>query len=991
MRHTLLRQAVRQAFDAKAGFAKAPLSAAPIAVFAAMGFLASPASAQDEPTTSQKLETITVTGSNIRRVDIETANPIVTIDRAQIQQSGKLTLGDLLQELPSIAGAAVNPQVNNGGGSGASTISLRGLGSNRTLVLIDGQRVIANTFVGGADINTIPAALVERIEVLKDGASSVYGSDAIAGVVNFIMRKDYQGAEFSADYGISDRDDGQRKGYQFTVGQTTDKGSVVAGISYNKFDAVGAGHRDFSKDSLYLYYGSVQARGSGRNPTGNIALPPGPLQTLFGCANVTRLPGTHGSSLSDYRCFRNNATADGPSDRYNYQPLNVILTPQERTNLFALANYKLSDNVEAYIRTFANKTVSSSLIAPYPFDAQQNAVTISADNLYNPFGIDFGPPDAAHPDNTNLLERLTGVGQRITSTTTETAQFVGGLKGNIGDTSWHWDVNLNYGHISLGTYTTGYLNFTKLANALGPSMLVDGVPTCVATAGDPSTAIAGCVPLNIFEQDDPASVAQLRAAGSNPFTQQTFITREGTLNVSGELFDLPAGAVSLAVGGLYRKEYSNLKVDSTIVFNLATGTCDLGTACVTPLTGNITTKEAYAELFIPILKDVPFFHSLNVDIGTRYSKFSLAGSSTNSKLAVEWRPIEDLLVRGTVSQIFRSPNLSELFGGATSNAPTATDPCTGYIPGVSPAIHDAACGAVTGATNIPSTGIAPQPNGQLNGINSGAVAAGFALKPEHGKSFDFGVVYDPGWIDGLSLNADLYRIYLNDTITLVTAQNVLNLCYNDPTSSFCPFISRFTNGQVNKILTPVVNLGRLDTSGVDFGAHYRVPEFDVFGVNPGRFSLGLDATYIKTFDNNPAPGTGAATISNAGLFTRQFGNFPRVRGLGSLDWSKGPFEASWRVRYIGNTKIGSLDLAQGQSADGALPGIVRHIGAQTYHNFSFGYTLEPINTQIQVGVDNAFDKQPPFFYQNVVTNANTDVNTYDTVGRFYWGRVTVKF
>ncbi len=984
MRCTLLRQSISRALGAGSA---APITSngfVPVAVLATLGLLSIPAVAQDQDIQSQKLETITVTGSNIRRVDIETANPIVTIDRAQIQQSGKLTLGDLLQELPSIAGAATNPQVNNGGGVGASTVSLRGLNSKRTLILIDGQRVITNTFVGGADINTIPAALVERIEVLKDGASSVYGSDAIAGVVNFIMRKDYQGAEFSADYGISDRDDGQRKGYQFTVGQTTDKGSVVAGISYNKFDAVSAGHRDFSKESLYLYYGSVLSLGSGRTPNGQISLPPGSLRDMFGCANVTRLPGTDGSSLTDYRCFQG-------SDRYNYQPLNVILTPQERTNLYAQANYRISDSVEAYVKTFANKTVSASLIAPYPFDAQQNGVTISADNLYNPFGIDFGPPDAAHPDRTNLQERLTGVGQRIFSVTTETAQFIGGLKGNIGDTSWHWDANLNYGHISVGTYTTGYLDFTKLANALGPSMLVDGVPTCVATAGDPSTAIAGCVPLNIFEQDDPASVAQLRAAGSSPFTQQTFITREGTLNVSGELFDLPAGAVSLAVGGLYRKEYSNLKVDSTIVFNPATGTCDLGTACTSPLTGNITTKEAYAELFIPILKDVPFFHSLNVDIGTRYSKFSLSGNTTNSKLAVEWRPIEDLLVRGTVSEIFRSPNLSELFAGAASNAPTTTDPCTGYIPGVSPAIHDAACGAATGATNIPSTGIPQQPNGQLSGINSGAVAAGYSLKPESGKSFDFGVVYDPGWIDGLSLNADIYRIYLKDTITLVTAQNVLNLCYNDPTSSFCPFISRFTNGLANKIRTPVVNLGRLDTSGVDFGAHYRVPEFDVFGIDPGRFKLGLDATYIRTFDNNPAPGSGAATISNAGLYTTQFGNFPRVRGLGSLDWSKGPFEASWRIRYIGNTKIGSADLSQGLSADGGIPGVVRHIGAQTYHNFSLGYTIEPINTQVQIGVDNAFDKQPPFFYQNIVTNANTDVNTYDTVGRFYWGRVTVKF
>ena len=257
---------------------------------------------------TDRLDTIVVTGSNIRRVDIETANPVITIDRAAITKSGKLTVGDLVQELPSIAGAATNPQVNNGGGTGASSVSLRGLGSNRTLILIDGQRIINN------DVNAIPANVVERIEVLLDGASSTYGSDAIAGVVNFIMRRDYQGAEFSADYGISDRDDGERKGGSFTFGQSTDRGSVVAGINYNKADAVGAGARDFARNALILYGGNVYTGGSSRTPTGRYALPAGlnsngvNLRNFYSvdggatpCRAVTRINGAAGSALSDYR------------------------------------------------------------------------------------------------------------------------------------------------------------------------------------------------------------------------------------------------------------------------------------------------------------------------------------------------------------------------------------------------------------------------------------------------------------------------------------------------------------------------------------------------------------------------------------------------------------------------------------------------------------------------------------------------------------------
>ncbi len=941
----------------------------------ALGCLAVPATAQDAPdqsTQGEKLETITVTGSNIRRVDIETANPVITIDRAQIQQSGKLTVGDLVQELPSIAGAATNPQVNNGGGGGSSTVSLRGLGSNRTLILIDGQRVLNN------DINTIPASVVERIEVLKDGASSVYGSDAIGGVVNFIMRKDYQGAEFTGDYGISDKDDGERRGASITIGQTTDRGSVVAGLNYNKFDAVSAGKRDFSRNALYYYsnYGGALTGGSSRTPTGRIFLPDN-LAAQFGCGSVTRLPGTDGTALSDYRCFTN---ADG----YNYQPLNVILTPQERTNAFALANYRLTDNVSAYFEYFGNNTTASSLQAPYPLDSLSNNIVTSADNLYNPFGVDFGPSPTG--SLFNLSERLTGVGQRISTNSTLTNQIVAGLKGNFGDTSWTWDANLNYGHESLQGYTTGFLNFTKLADAVGPSAIINGVPTCLRDINDPTSVIAGCVPLNIFQQDDPNSVAEFRAAGSNPFTQFTAIQREATINATGELFNLPAGAVSLAVGALYRKSYSNFKPDSTLVLDLATGTCDLGTGCATPLTGNITTKEAYAELLVPVLKDVPFFHSLNLDLGARYSKINPGGNTTNSKLAVEWRPIEDLLLRGTVSEIFRAPNISELFAGVANDAANFTDPCVGYV---SPGAHENACGAPTGATAIPAGGIARPPNAQTNGIASGAVAAGFNLKPESGKSFDFGAVYDPSWISGLSLNADIYRIYLTDTITGITAQNVANICYNDGSSPFCAFITRRPDGQINQIKEPTVNLGRIDTSGVDVGFNYRLPQFNMFGHDPGNFNVGLEATYIKKFDNSP--GAGLATVSNAGEFTKQFGNFPRVRALAHLDWSLGGIEASWRVRMIGNVKIGNPDLAQGQSADGAIPGFVRHIPTIVYNDFTLGYTVAPINTKFQIGIDNAFDKQPPFFYQNVVQNANTDVNTYDTVGRFYFARATVKF
>ncbi len=928
---------------------------------------------------AQQLETIVVTGSRIRRVDIETANPVFTIDRQAITTSGSPTLGDLVQDTPAISGAASNPRVNNGGGDGSATISLRGLGANRTLVLIDGHRIV------NGDVNAIPASMVERIEILKDGASSVYGSDAIGGVVNFIMRKNYQGAEFSTNYGISDRSDGEHRGFSAMFGQTSDKGSIVAGIDYNKYDGVSSANRDFSKNAMYLYYGSILALGSSRTPNGRIAFPAGsPLRTTFGCSAVTRLPGTTGTSLSNYRCY-NSAT-----DSYNYQAVNLILTPQERVNFFTMGTYQLTDSVQAYMDVFHNKTTSSYAIAPYPFDASPTGanVVISQYNLYNPFGINFGYDPTSNTVYSSFRSRFLGLGQRMATYSTTTDQAIAGLRGSVGDTSWQWDANLNYGHFSQGTYAQGYINTTALGQALGPSMLVNGVPTCVTTPGNSGTAIAGCTPINIFNINDPAQVALLKQYESNPFTQNVYISREASVNANGNLFSLPAGDVSLAVGGLYRKEYQDYTVDATIKTNPATGGCQLGTGCSFPLSGGFNVKEAYAEVLIPVLKDMPFAKSLNVDIGSRYSKYSAAGNTTNSKIAVEWRPIDDLLLRGTVSQVFRAPAIGDLYAGPSSSAPTFTDPCVGYT---SPGAHEGACGAPTGATAIPPGGIQPSGLSQTNAIVSGAVAAGYPLKPEYGKSFDFGFVYDPSWLPGFSTNVDLWRIYLNNTINAINVNTLANICYNNNASPFCALIHRLPNGQINYIAAPTVNLGRLDTSGVDFGFRYRLPQFNVFGVDPGNFAVNFDSTYIGKYNNNPAPGTGTPTIHVAGTYNKQYGNFARWRALAGVNWNRGPWEASWRIRYIGHLKVGSADLSQGTSADYALPGVVLRIGAMTYNDLSLGYNIAPINTKLQIGVNNVFDKLPENFFQNNVINANTDVNTYDTIGRYYWARATVKF
>jgi len=278
---------------------------------------------------------------------------------------------------------------------------------------------------------------------------------------------------------------------------------------------------------------------------------------------------------------------------------------------------------------------------------------------------------------------------------------------------------------------------------------------------------------------------------------------------------------------------------------------------------------------------------------------------------------------------------------------------------------------------------------QTTAVVSGSQFAGVALKPEFGRSFDFGFVYDPHFVPGLSLNVDLWRIYLNNQISSIDAQTLTNICFNDNTSSFCSLIHRRANGQIDHINSPTINLGRFDTRGVDLGLSYRVPQVSWL---PGQFTLTANATYLAQFDNNSGPGVeGAETFHLAGHFYKGFGSFPRVRGQVGLSWKDGPWDASWRTQYIGKETIGSADPNQHESADGALAAFTIAVPTMVYNNVEVGYNIEPINTQISLGVDNMFDKQPPIFTQTSVVNGNTDVNTYDTVGRFYWARATVKF
>jgi len=1008
---------------------KAVQTALSLGAVAAVGvagsaFAQNAAPAQNNQNQPQTLQTIVVTGSHIRRVDLETSNPVVAVTAQQIQQTGKMTLGDVIQQLPVITGGIETPSVNNGGGSGQTLVGLRGLGSSRTLVLVDGQRVVSFQG-GGVDLNAIPAAAVDRIEVLTDGASAVYGSDAIGGVINIILKSNYQGAQFQANYGISDKSDAARKGASFVFGQTSDKGSILAGVDYNKFDPLYQAQRDFSKNAVSLTatntYGGKETAPAGLTylavpGSGVVAVAGG---SSYAARNKIHYPGsacnlslnpsaatpTGNPTLSDYHCFINS------QDKYNYASVNLIMTPQERTNAFFKGTYHLTDSIDFYATYYHQKASSASNLAPAVVGSGPNFDTglkISAKNYWNPFGVDF-----SGPSGNVYTGRMFPAGDRHFANQFNTDQLITGFKGNfnLGQQNWQWDVGYNYGHISQVITNFGLPNQNLLNQSFGPSFQnSDGVVQCGTAANGSAPDAAGaislgsCTPANPFNLYNSNTQAAIQAAAAPALINTWYISRAMHADVSGGLFDLPAGTMQLAGGVSYRKEYTNNIVSNDLLLNPISGTCILGSACSAKLQGGYNVKEAYAELYIPVLKDIPFIHALNVTLGDRYSKYSTFGSTNNWKIGVEYRPIEDLLLRSTVSTVFRAPNIGDVFGAPISSAPLlSADPCD-HITVANPA-----------CANVPLDGTfvdsAVTANQQLKALTSGSAYAGFPLGAENGKSFDFGVVYSPHFVPGLSVSADIWRIYLNNAITTVGAQSVVNLCFNG-LSQFCPMISRSANpdsaGQITQLLLPTANLGRADMKGVDWAVNYRLPQFSF-----GQFNVGVSGTYMKQAKVQSAPGlAGNSTLNYVGVMGSTGSAlqascpggapgaicfFPRNRAQGVLGWQLGPWDAQWKMQYISHFQVGSLDTRQGAtgvpafSPSGPAGTYVLKYGNYVYNNFTVGYNIQPINTRIDIGVDNVFDKQPPFLYANNSQNANTDPNDFDVIGRYYWGRITVKF
>ena len=967
-----IRQAVRLAVGA-AGVGTASLASMPTAL--AADTTAGPNAETTTAPSSDALQEIVVTGSRVRRVDAETADPVFVLDQSTIAQSGAVTVGDLISRIPSIAGAATNPSVNNGGGFGESNIELRGLDPKRTLILIDGRRVNLAGASGAVDVNQIPLNLIDHVDVLKEGAGAIYGSDAIAGVVNFVTRKNLDGFELTGDWGETTKHDAQHHDFGAMWGTSTDKFNVEVGFNYNQQDALTMAQRRWSQYALYLYSGTLNKGGSSRIPSGQVFLPKGSaLAAQYGCSSVTLITGAAGTSQGDYRCF------NGDSDKFNFQPYNLNVTPQERGAMFSKVNYKINDTLEAYGSFIYNHTHSASQLAPLPFDANADEIVISKNNIYNPFGIDFGGGAAVGEANSDYDLRMSSLGNRLSNNVSASVISNFGLKGSILDTGWNYDGNVSYNRLDQYSDNYGYLLSAQLQNAVGPSFINSaGVPTC----GTPTSPISGCIPANIFNLSAPSQVAALNGISASFTTDNTYISKTATLDANGPVWKggLFGAGDWLASVGL---SYTGLEgIFTTSTIDQAQPPSYL--ACLIPggvcggnSQGSYNFKEAYVELFAPVLKDLPGVKSLNFDLGNRYSDYSLFGDTDRSEFKVEYRPVSDLLIRGTYAQVFRAPTIADISAAPAGNAPTLNDICAGYT-GTGTAKYPNLPAACVG---VPTNGSFAEPQNQITGL----LTSNANLKPETGNVKTFGFVYDSSLLRGFSMSVDWWDYSVNNLLTTLQPNYAIQQCGITAAPEFCSLIQRAPSTSPNAGLIvvfdqPTFNLGQLITNGVDFSFKYTLRTDLV-----GQFQFTLDETHLMTYKSTPAPG--AATQEIAGTYNPQFGFYAKDRGTLGIGWSGWDTMALLTARYIGSVDIPTTNF------DGTTDTFLGwHLGSVIYYDLTAGYTIKASNTSFRAGMLNIADKLPPIAGINSfsVGSSVTDVTTYDTIGRRFFVGITQKF
>lgn len=896
--------------------------------------------AQDA-SSAQQMQAVTVTGSRIPSVDLETQQPIFTMTQEDIKKTGLTDIGDIVQQMTTMSVPGHNKSSVLGGASG-SFVNMRNLGSQRVLVLVNGKRW-ATSINGDTDISSIPAALIDRVEVLKDGASAVYGSDAISGVINFILKDRVDGSQFSSYFGQNQGGDGTTTQYNFSTGAHNDRGSIVFSADYDKRDTVWTGDHDVSQ---YAYgpnhpNGTLEAGPWGliyNNPNGG-----GPIM-LNHQGNV----GADARNPANYHAY-----TGAVSDQFDYTTQKMLQMPTQLNSIFTHGTYKVTDDISANLTAMYADRRSNDQISgvPLAYNTQANyPVYIDKSSYYNPF-----------PGHDLQWNRMMTEIPPATEQDSKSYHLDGGLSGlfQLGEHDWNWDVGFDYNRADSTTTGTGNWNLVALKKAVGPSFLnANGVVQC-GTPSAPlvlgtSLALNQCTPLNLLGGPSAATPAALSYILA-PSTSTTGSTdRSYSFDINGGLINLSAGELGFA-GGLESRTLTGYSSpDPFQQTGLSSGNASNST------TGRYQVNSAYVEFNAPLLKDMPGAQELSVDVASRYSRYSNFGSTTDNKYSFTWKPIDDLLVRGNYAEGFRAPTLSDLFGGGGQGYDHYLDPCDSVYGSAS---SNASVRAKCASQGVPADyrqrdrqGLPITSVGATQSATPSFTGVGNTdLQPETAVTRTLGLVYSPSYAPGLDLTLDWYGIRINNEIQAITAQYVMDQCYIGNSAQYCGNFGRdATTHQITTLSRGNANLGYIITKGYDFSANYRFPE-DRYG----NFVAHLDANYVTDYASQSGPGT--TVVNGIGIVPEY-----RVRANFSLSWSKGDFGATWRMRYFGSLRDECYSQDECNEPDYTSPswdfgtGANRE-GAITFNDLNAHWSA-PWKGTVSIGVNNVFDKKPSELY-----------------------------
>lgn len=921
-------------------------------------------------------QTIIITGSRIRQNPLDNRAPVVALDQASLQQTGLTAVADILQRLPSASGG-LNTKVNNsgnignpqdGGGVGAGTaeIDLRYLLAKRTLVLVDGLRYVNATAASGipstVDLNSIPNSEIERVEVLQSGQSPLYGSDAIAGVVNIITKASQEGLRASAQYGKYRAGDGGTQDYNVSYGFKGPTTNVVIGGSYVKQNAVRTADRDISQYPNPGQTSCADPRGgcSSAAINGRIVFNPGNPSLPAGGSVTVRNPPLNRRGVYDPTLVGGDFRAFTTADRFNFAPFNYFLTPSERYGGFISVKQELGSDINLRVKAVYNRRNSQNQAAFLPLFVGPDAgngnlldtVSIDATNPFNPFGITLSSGANGTPATYGFIaRRLVENGQRTYTQHVDTWSVTSTLDGkfDVAGRTFYWDANAVFGWNDAHQTFTGNVNAARVAQALGP------VAACTGA----------CVPLNIFGGLGSITPQMLGFIAFTERDRSSQTLRDYTANITGDLFELPAGNVGIAVGYEHRYQRGSFTPDPIIQAGLG---ADIPAQAAS---GRYNSDEVYAEIRVPILKDVPFFNSLEADGAVRHVDYSTSGSSTTFTGTGLWKPVQDLLLRGSYAEGFRAPSIGELFGAQSRADAPIDDPCTNVAG--SRFQQSATVRANCIANGVPASGSYQEPQGGQVGTLTGGNAA---LSPETSRTLLFGGVYSPSWARGsgfasqLNLEVNYYDIRVKGAISAINPQVTLSRCAELGDPAACGNVVRTPSGIISRVVGLLQNIGSIRTKGVDVTLNYRSPETSI-----GSFGFTLNGNHLAKYTETFPTASGSASISYKGT-TRGFPDqsYPKFKGTGVVGWTIGDFDASFTGRYINHVREST-----GNRLNDRFYGDVQIIFTPSFLDKRFAFT---------VGVINVFNQDPPAC--GTCTGPNYDPSTYDVPGQFGYIRVSYK-